>query len=45
MHKSLSTIQAALAANQTSCEDLVKGYITQIEANQHLNCFLETFNE
>ncbi len=45
MYKSLSTIQAALAANQTSCEALVQDYIVRIEANKHLNCFLETYNE
>ncbi|MEY4874869.1 MAG: hypothetical protein RL708_18, partial [Bacteroidota bacterium] len=40
MYKSLSIIQAALAANQTSCEALVQDYIARIEANKHLNCFL-----
>ena len=45
MYKSLSNIHAALAANQTSCEALVQDYIARIEANKHLNCFLETYNE
>jgi aspartyl-tRNA(Asn)/glutamyl-tRNA(Gln) amidotransferase subunit A len=45
VYQSLASIQAAIAANQTSCEALVKDYIARIEANKHLNCFLETYYE
>jgi len=45
IYTSLSEIQKDISSNHTSCEALVKAYLTRIENNQHLNAFLEVFSE
>jgi aspartyl-tRNA(Asn)/glutamyl-tRNA(Gln) amidotransferase subunit A len=43
--KSLSQYQADIASGITSCVKLVESYLLQIDANQHLNAFLEVFRD
>jgi aspartyl-tRNA(Asn)/glutamyl-tRNA(Gln) amidotransferase subunit A len=41
----LAEIQQDLRAGITTCEELVGHYLTQIEANQHLNAFVEVYTD
>jgi len=41
--KKLSQYQADIADGNTSCVQLVESFLTEIEANQHLNAFLEVY--
>lgn len=42
-YNSLSEVQSDLSANKISCVELTKFYISRIDANKHLNAFLEVF--
>ncbi|MFW5759831.1 MAG: Asp-tRNA(Asn)/Glu-tRNA(Gln) amidotransferase subunit GatA [Cyclobacteriaceae bacterium] len=42
-YQSLTAIQSALKAGQTTVAALVEGYLQKIEAYKHLNVFLEVF--
>ena len=42
-YSSLADIQKDLRENKISCLDLVNQYLQRIEANKHLNAFLEVF--
>ena len=44
-YQTISQIQAALKSGKLMCESLVTGYIANIEANKHLNAFLEVFTD
>ena len=44
-HKTILQIQADLKAGSTTLEKLVHNYLHKIEANKHLNAFLEVFAE
>ncbi|GAA4831393.1 Asp-tRNA(Asn)/Glu-tRNA(Gln) amidotransferase subunit GatA [Algivirga pacifica] len=45
MYSSYKDISAAIANGETSCKQLVDHYLKQIEANKHLNAFLEVYAE
>lgn len=45
MKPTLRQVQADIHAGKTSCEQLVSGYLQKIEANRHLNAYLEVFAE
>jgi aspartyl-tRNA(Asn)/glutamyl-tRNA(Gln) amidotransferase subunit A len=45
MYKTIAEIQTALASNETNITDLVKGYLSNIEKNKHLNAFLEVWGD
>ena len=45
MFNSLSEVQEAIQSGKTSCVDLVKYYLSNIENKKHLNAFLEIFND
>ena len=42
-YTSLSQIQKDLAGDKISCQSLLRSYLTKINQNKHLNCFLEVF--
>lgn len=44
-NKTIKQVQVDLRAETTTCEKLVRDYLLKIEANQHLNAFLEVFSE
>jgi aspartyl-tRNA(Asn)/glutamyl-tRNA(Gln) amidotransferase subunit A len=44
-YQSLNAIQQDIATGQLSCLSLTKYYLANIEANQHLNAFLQTFDQ
>ncbi|MBL0309549.1 MAG: Asp-tRNA(Asn)/Glu-tRNA(Gln) amidotransferase subunit GatA [Bacteroidetes bacterium] len=44
-HPTLKHIQEQLKSGAQSCEGLVQSYLQKIEANHHLNAFLEVFAE
>jgi len=44
-YSTLSSIQNAILSSKTSCEDLVKQYLQNIEATQDLNIYIEIFEE
>ena len=43
--KTIQQIQVDLKSGNTSCETLVNDYLQKIEANKHLNAYLEVFGE
>ncbi|MFT4522618.1 MAG: aspartyl-tRNA(Asn)/glutamyl-tRNA(Gln) amidotransferase subunit A [Bacteroidia bacterium] len=43
--KTLRDYQSEIASGSTSCVALVKHFLTEIDANKHLNAFLEVFAE
>ncbi len=45
MFNSLSSLQSALLAGQTSCRELVLHYLAQIERSRHLNAYVEVWEE
>ena len=45
MYRSLPEIQTALHTGSTTLPDVVRHYLSQIEANKKLNAFLEVFGE
>ena len=42
---SLADIQNALEANQTSCKELVDGYLNNISDNKNINAFIEVYDK
>lgn len=44
-YRRITDIQADIRSGKTSCVQLVKEYIARIEANKHLNAFLEVWAE
>ncbi|MDB5284681.1 MAG: gatA, partial [Bacteroidota bacterium] len=44
-YQTIQQIQNDLKSGKTSCESLVYVYLKKIEANKHLNAFLEVFSE
>ncbi|MES2591549.1 MAG: Asp-tRNA(Asn)/Glu-tRNA(Gln) amidotransferase subunit GatA [Bacteroidota bacterium] len=44
-YNSLSEVQSDLFTSKISCVELTKFYISRIDANQHLNVFLEVFEK
>ncbi|MFN8283183.1 MAG: Asp-tRNA(Asn)/Glu-tRNA(Gln) amidotransferase subunit GatA [Chitinophagales bacterium] len=45
MYRSLKKLQEDVLNKQTTCESVTRFYIQQIQQNQHLNAFVETFEE
>lgn len=45
LYSSLRTLQADLYAGETTCVEVVKNYMAQIELHQDLNAFVEVFEE
>lgn len=45
LHLSYTATRNALDAGETSCRELTRAYLSRIEANLHLNAFLEVFPE
>lgn len=45
IYSSLNEIKSELQNNKTTVEQLVKGYLTQIDKNAHLNAFNEVFGD
>ena len=43
--QTIPQVQADLSAGKTTCEKLVHAYLQKIEANKHLNAYLEVFGE
>lgn len=43
--KGFNTIQPDIASGKYSCADLAQFYLSNIEANRHLNAFLEVYKE
>lgn len=43
--KGFNTIQADIASGRYTCADLAQFYLSNIEANNHLNAFLEVYKE
>jgi aspartyl-tRNA(Asn)/glutamyl-tRNA(Gln) amidotransferase subunit A len=43
IYRNFSAIQADLQSGYVSCRELVDGYLTRIQANQHLNVFTEVY--
>lgn len=43
--KTIKQIQTDLASGNTTCVELVDGYLQKIETNRHLNAFLEVYSE
>lgn len=41
--KTIKQIQTDVKSGNTTCEKLVHDYLLKIEANKHLNAFLEVF--
>jgi aspartyl-tRNA(Asn)/glutamyl-tRNA(Gln) amidotransferase subunit A len=44
-YNSLSEVQSDLFSNKISCAELTQSYIQRINANKHLNAFLEVFEK
>ena len=44
-YSSLQTVQAAIAKEETTCEDIVHYYLKQIESSRHLNAYVQVFAE
>ena len=44
-YQTIQQIQTDLKSGKTSCESLVNAYLQKIEADKHLNAFLEVFTE
>lgn len=45
LNKTITQIQAELKSGSTSCQNLVNDYLQKIEANKHLNAYLEVYTE
>ena len=44
-NKTIQQVQSDLKGSIQSCENLVDAYLQRIEANKHLNAFLEVYSD
>ena len=45
MNPTIQQIQGDLKSGNTTCEKMVNDFLLKIEANKHLNAFLEVYSE